>query len=490
MRNDNQGSAAINSISESMKGDSGFHVLTVGFGFTLLRNFLDPVAERSAAQFSNLLHPRIIAEEVPSQSRKNKRLFFRESLKDPMPPANRTALATLEREGVPTVNNMILGDRVVSKLSSDEALSYATFLMQRLVEIYSKLRPSVVITGFDAVHGSMALAVAKKMQIPVFVLNFSVIPRDMACFCEGMHPAARVVIKKHSEGQLRKLAEDTLTRFEENQIKAHAFIPEPLQSLPRLLKKIPKRLSVTIATIQRSRVRQHIKYTEKKNSYSVLEAITYLYQRRSAVRDLARFPLRTEVPSDPFVVFGFHLQPESSVDVWAPFFSNQSWVAELLSRSVPPTHKILIKIHKSDVSSRSRRELQKLSALPGVELVDSQVDSIALIKASSLVVSIQGTMGLEGALMGKPVVMLGDSPVSIFPSASSIGALRDFPTLLRAKLGESPPDREQITQAFANYLAPFFDASINLWQEPLSSGQIEGYCTMFRELEVFLTTTS
>ena len=64
-------------------------------------------------------------------------------------------------------------------------------------------------------------------------------------------------------------------------------------------------------------------------------------------------------------------------------------------------------------------------------------DTRGLIESSNLVISIQGTMGLEAALLGKPVIMLGDSPVTVFPSASRIGEISDLPKLVRSKARRS-----------------------------------------------------
>ena len=183
------------------------------------------------------------------------------------------------------------------------------------------------------------------------------------------------------------------------------------------------------------------------------------------------------------MVFGLHTQPESSIDVWAPFFSNQMWVVEVLARSIPPTHKLLVKIHKSDVAKYSREQLERLRALPGVDLVRPFADTQAFIEKADLVVAIQGTMGLEGALLGRPVIMLGDSPVTIFPSASSVGALADLPALVRRKLAQPVPSRQQIVQAYAAYLAPFSPASHNDWTIRRTEQEIDDYVRLFGTLK-------
>ena len=205
-------------------------------------------------------------------------------------------------------------------------------------------------------------------------------------------------------------------------------------------------------------------------------------------RRFRRFDALESPPSSRYVLFGLHTQPESSIDVWAPFFSNQLWVIELLSRSIPPSHKLLVKIHKSDVANYSSELLERMGSFPGVELVRPFADARSFIERADLVVAIQGTMGLEAALLGKPVIMLGDSPVTLFRNASKIGELQELPQLIRRKLSEPMPTRQQSVQDYASYLAPFCPASHNDWTQKIGEQEIDNYVRLFARLEQHLTT--
>jgi hypothetical protein len=177
------------------------------------------------------------------------------------------------------------------------------------------------------------------------------------------------------------------------------------------------------------------------------------------------------------------MQPESSIDVFAHFFSNQNYVVELMARSLPPTHTLLIKLHKSDVPNYSRALLSQWTAFPGVRIVSPYADTFQFIKRADLIFSIQGTIGLEGALLGKPVIMFGDSPTKVFPSVSTIGRTPDLPALVRQKIDEGAPGRAAIVEAFAAYLAPFYPASRNDWTISPSDDEIDGYAHLIGLLE-------
>jgi len=107
---------------------------------------------------------------------------------------------------------------------------------------------------------------------------------------------------------------------------------------------------------------------------------------------------------------------------------------------------------------------------------------MSIWEKSDLVVSIQGTMGLEAALLGKPVIVLGDSPVTLFPTAARIGELSELPALVRRQLALTPPSRQQIVDAYADYLSVFAPAVYNDWMRPRTETEIERLSAMFRGL--------
>ena len=393
-----------------------FHIVTIGWAPHQIERLWDKVEGRIGERCSHIIHPRHVTEQFRDRPSRSRLIFFRDDFSQRMPEPDLELLTSLEQEGVPTIHNMILGDRVVSRLDYQVALGYATFLAKRLMELYGELDPSVVIGGFDALHGGIALAVARRMNIPWFALHFGVIPSGMVSLCKDQSPALREQVVPGSPSSA--WAETLLKRFEDRSVRAPAYIaPRPL-SLMGELRRLPARLMAIGRTIRTARVREGWQFTGDSTDYSVIAAVRNLLRARAAARAISKVRTLDVPPNTPFVFFGLHMQPESTVDVWAPFFSNQMWVIELLSRAIPPSHKLLVKIHKSDVANYSREQLRHMKSLPGVEIVRPFADSRAFVEAADLVVAIQGTLGLEAALLGIPVIMLGNSADHALPECS------------------------------------------------------------------------
>jgi hypothetical protein len=470
----------------SMNNVNSIHIVTVGSDFSMVKGLWSRIEKKSKHRFSHIVLPRYTCRDRPDSALQPNIHYFRQDPRQAMPESDREFLASLEREGVPSVHNMILGDPIVSKINYQEALRFATFLARRFIGLYGELKPSAVIGGFDCLHNGLGLAVARSLSIPWYALNFSVIPAGLACFCERMSPNSQVLLDACPPETLHDFADKLLRRFEGKHLEAPAYISPPTLSITGKILSVPRRMRALVRTTKNAQLRKHLQFTEHRNTYSVTAVLGFY--RRSARARKAAFALPTVKvpPKAPYVLFGLHLQPESSIDVWAPFFSHQMWVIELLSRSIPPTHKLLVKIHKSDFANYSPKQFRKMCAFPGVEIVAPFADTRDFIQSADLLVTIQGTMGLEGALLGRPVIILGDSPVIKFPSASRVGAIADLPELVRRKLAVPPPSRAEIVDAYASYLAPFSPASDNNWTAVKSDLEIEGYVNLFNALARYL----
>jgi hypothetical protein len=458
---------------------TSLHVLTVGWDQKLIEGLCDRIAAKSSHSFSHLVLPACDAETFKPRLPGEHIYWFFDTKQMAIPPADRESLASLEQVDVPTVHNMILGDPVVSRLRYEEALAYASFLAKRLNDVYLKVRPSVIVGGFDGLHGSMALAVARKLNIPWYAMRFSVLPPGLAGFCENLSPASSISLRAPNADRLRPLAEAALQDFEFDKIKAHAPLTPAFLNPAYVARRIPSQLKSLLATFHRGWARRYNKYTDAKMTYSVKAMLKESLRFRRNALGLPKHWFIGKVPTEPFTFFGLHFQPESSIDVCAHFYSNQVRVVELMSRSIPPTHKLLVKLHKSASAHYSRDQLAEFAKLPGVQMVSPHANTRELIQKASVVFSIQGTIGLEAALLGKPVVMFADSPTKVFPNVSIVGRPTDLPDLIRAKLAEQSPSRAQTIEAYMDFLAPFCRASLNDWTIRPTDAQIDGYVELF-----------
>lgn len=107
-----------------------------------------------------------------------------------------------------------------------------------------------------------------------------------------------------------------------------------------------------------------------------------------------------------YAFYGFHKQPESSIDVCGRYMEDQLQVVKNIWRQLPPDWYLVIKEHSNAIGDRSPKFFKELSQFPNIILLKENIDSKFIIGKAQLVITNTGTMGLEAALMGIPAITL------------------------------------------------------------------------------------
>lgn len=453
-----------------------FPVTTVGWCADLVRGILDRIEDRSAFRFSHLaVSARDEAALRGREGRTPPRMVGVDRRVSPSE-ADRALLASLERSGVPTLHNMILGDRVTRHMGYEEVLAYASVMARRLQEGFEHFRPSLVLGGFDNLHGGLGLAVARKLGLPWVAMHFSTIPKGLFCFCGGTTPDCRIAFPQRPPHEALALAEATLKAFETKTLAVPLYLSA--NSVRMVLERFPAHVSALAAAFQNRVTGRSNPYVD----YPVRRVVGQYVRKRANLLFLPHRWFLTDPPSTPYALFGLHLQPESSVDVWAPFYADQVHLVETIARAMPPDVQLLVKLHRSDADGRSRRELDVLRRLPGVSLVSPFASSRAFVERAAMVFAIQGTMALEAALLGKPVLQFGRSGLDVFPSVRLASGVLQLPEGVREGLRQPLPPRDEILQAFATFLGRFWPGCYNDWKGTLTEAEIDAITTQFQTL--------
>jgi hypothetical protein len=470
---------------------SPFHIVLVGIAAPKFSRLMAHVQAQCGYRVSNIVTTAEAVKILRGDAIPAEHIHFIDSRRG-IPEANAedlAYLALLERPGIPTIHNMIRSDYFVSQLPYRTAVSYCAHLARGLQQLYSQLRPSVVVAGHDRVLAAMSAAVAANESLPWYSLSFSVLPVGYVGVSERVIPDELLCITRGPTPELRVKADELLQEFEQRILRAPAYVSA--HTFGRVVRKLGCHARGAIETLRR----QYGSESDRFNTNSFVFMAKQYFRKRI---NLLRFPkswFLTEPPKEPYLFFGLHMQPESSIDVYAPFFANQLDTIEKMARAIPPTHKLLVKIHISDADNYSRAQLRRLRDLPGVHLVSPTAWSRPFVDRSAGLIVISGTMGLEGALLGKPVIALGRMAYASFPTVVRVGDLNEMPEVIRRQLAISHPGREAIVAAYADYLSRFVCATgpsattqLDDWvtcDEPAIE-ECAGFVTFFRALEAYL----
>jgi len=101
-------------------------------------------------------------------------------------------------------------------------------------------------------------------------------------------------------------------------------------------------------------------------------------------------------------------QPEATIDLIAPYFSNQIEIARQIAMSLPNDYTLVVKEHPSMVNLRPPSYIEKIARTPNVKLIDYRIMSEEVLKKADLIVSPNSTTIVEAAFLKKPAIQLGN----------------------------------------------------------------------------------
>lgn len=462
---------------------SQYHILFVGYANPVFSDIVCHVRDKCSYKTSFIVRSKKDVDSLLSSNIPIDDIYclnVGEKITEPTN-ADISYLSSLVQKSVPTIHNMIMGDHIVNKLPYSDGIGYASSLSKKFQLFYSQINPSVIIGCHDGIHSSIGCAVAKKESIPWFALSFCPLPSGYVALRKGIIPDQMISLREQKDVELFDLAEEIISNFEHNQIKMPAYVSA--YNIRMVIQRFPEQMREGFRVFKKT-------YFGGLNKYLEYDFKFLLKQFVRKKKNMLTFPQKwflKEPPAEPYVFFGLHMQPESTIDVYAPFYSNQFSAIEIIARSIPPTHNLLVKLHISDTDNYSRTQLRLLSRLPGIKLVAPNVSSRKFIDKSSIVITITGNMGLESALLGKPVLIFGRKNYEHFPSVTRIGDITNLPNLIKQKLMQQKPNRDYIITAYKQFLKPYFKASRNDWKRKCSSQEEkDGFVELFRSLEKYL----
>ena len=114
--------------------------------------------------------------------------------------------------------------------------------------------------------------------------------------------------------------------------------------------------------------------------------------------------------SGPFLYFPLHVDPEASTMVLSPWHTDQLSIIESLAKSIPARLSMVVKEHRPMLGMRPAGFYEKIAKMPRVTLIGPEHSGLDLIRRSDVTAVITGTAAWEAMCLGKPALVIGDSP--------------------------------------------------------------------------------
>ena len=186
--------------------------------------------------------------------------------------------------------------------------------------------------------------------------------------------------------------------------------------------------------------RKHSKGFDYETDFTLKYAIWALW--RSEWRKL-RILLQKNIYSNSvngnnFFLYPLHFQPEASTNVYAMYYCDQLNTIKNIAFSLPFPYKLYVKEHPAAVGTKPKEFYRKLKEIPNIVLISPSENVEMLIKDSSGVITLTSTIGMEAALSGKPVYVLGDVLYAYHPLCRKMKNFTDLKDKIRDDLINKP----------------------------------------------------
>lgn len=162
-----------------------------------------------------------------------------------------------------------------------------------------------------------------------------------------------------------------------------------------------------------------------------------------------------------FVYFPLQFQPEETIDVTAPYFSNQIETARLSAMSLPDDYTLVVKEHPGMAGLRPGSYLEKVSRTVNVKLIDYRIPNEQILKKADLIISPNSTSLVESAFYSKPAIQLGNLGTTLkLPNIFKHTDMTTITEKIKQALG-ADLKTEEYERRLENYVAAVYDTGFN-----------------------------
>lgn len=268
-------------------------------------------------------------------------------------------------------------------------------------------------------------------------------------------------------------------------VSGHTSDNAKLLSYSGALKKFFK--SILRAFFYETIKKEPIPLRGKGRWQDVKHAMTVPFKTWRTARSL-KFADAQTLSQKRYIYFPLHVDPEASTEVLAPEHVDQLKVMDAVSRNMPSGFELVVKEHPAMIGLRPGGYYSRIQDLPNTVLLNAAVSNEVILKNADLILTITGTAGWEGLLLGKPVVTVGD----VFYNGFENGVfhcpeLSGLDQAIDRALSATPISDEELRQ----FLGHLYEHSFSLpteifWYTPLSDIKGNDWQIVARLTDAFL----
>lgn len=335
-------------------------------------------------------------------------------------------------------DRLLYGYNQLYKFSYEEILSITEKTCKFYEKILEELKPDyLIIKNTDSYRTHLLKLMCNAKNIKTLMIVNSRFTGRMSIREDILHMITNNKINTTNE---IKFDLDTIRN------KHH---PSKRQSQIKLLANVPIKHRVIPAldwltsSLNDNDKKMYTRYGISKLSVLKIQLLTFFRKNHRKKFIDKKFSLTID-PNQKFVYYALHVQPERTISIDSPFYNNQIDIIRNIAKSIPSNFLVYVKEHPTQVAYAWHpiSYYEQIMSLPNVILIHPSVDSEELIKKSSLVTTIGGTVGLECGYFNKHCITFTDTEFSHLSHVHLIKNIEELPDVIRNSLDKEVDKKE------------------------------------------------
>ena len=340
----------------------------------------------------------------------------------------------------------------------NKILLFAQLYYQYVENIFETQKPDIILdTDVDFFGRSVLLEVSHKYGIPYISV-------DHARLDGFVIPTATLVKKQdqYIKSLFNKYAQNDKILADGDVEEIYNHAKEIVGDIPGVFKEMHSKHEFSIKKMFRQVVIMtlvSLRYISfKKIKLNVFQGISspicsnvfkswismYMYFIRRLYLNYSNTFDRIDLKKINFLYVPLHVIPESSTTILSPYYINETFIIESLSKSVRPDQYIVVKEHWSMIGYRPLSYYKKIKRLPNVILIDPASPLLPrdYIINSDLVVTISGSAAFEASMLGINSLVFSDVVYGLLSSCRKVHVNSDLKDIVSTHVKYEMPKSE------------------------------------------------
>ncbi len=406
----------------------------------------------------------------------------------PAPPELEEMICEFERFG-PTFSSIIMMSRFYRGEDSSVLMHYMVLTAIEIEAFFLRNRVDWVIAEPTNAVELIATLVAARNGMFFGNIGFSRLPHSRLVLFQDIeegefYPLARTDTSRKSE--VMSMAESWLKRYRDAPSRPAYFAAQASsRSIASLIRSSCHNLSLLLGEFTGA---------GEVNSFRFFDL--FILYARPYFAYLKRRIIKVEQGSEwrgrrPYAAYFLHVCPERSVDVVAPWFSNQLEVIRTIRRALPSNYDLLVKEHPSSQGGQPLNFYTQLRRIPNIFLLNAGIDSRTLMRNASFVTTISGTTAYESALLKTPALIFSNVFFRKLPLVFQCTSPEELTEVMKRAIaaprdGEPDPAIGLLADIFADSVASNWDGSGGI----LPADIIDSFCELLTKAAVYQDTVT